>query len=135
MNNHQYSFEKLNVWPKCRALAVLTYNLTQTFPADERYGLVSQMRRASISIISNIAEGTSRITKREQARFTEMAYASATELLAQSIISLDLGYLPEQSYQEFRRQLQEVTAMLAALRKSQTDELNEPDAYYTPYPE
>ena len=64
-----------------------------------------------------------------------MAYASATELLAQSIISLDLGYLPEQNYQEFRRQLQEVTAMLAALRKSQTDELHEPDVYYNPYPD
>jgi len=135
MNEYRYPFEKLNVWPKCRALAVLTYNLTQTFPVDERYGLVSQMRRASISIISNIAEGTSRITKREQARFTEIAYASATELLAQSIISFDLGYLAEQNYQEFRQQLQEVTAMLAALRKTQTDELHEPDVYYTPNPD
>lgn len=65
-----YSFEKLDCWQEARQLAVWTYQTTQSFPAEEKFGIVSQMRRAAISVASNIAEGTSRKTEKDQAHFS-----------------------------------------------------------------
>jgi four helix bundle protein len=87
-----YSFEKLECWQQARKLAVWTYQSTKDFPADERFGLISQMRRASISIASNIAEGSARKTAKDQAHFSTVAYSSTIELLNDLIISSDLGY-------------------------------------------
>lgn len=110
----------------------MVYETTRAFPSEERFGLIPQMRRAAVSISSNIAEGTARITKREQARFSEIAYASATELLAQCILALDLGFINMADYEQLREKIQEVTVMVNALRKSQADELHEPDVPYYP---
>jgi len=114
-----YSFEKLIVWQKARILAVMIYKLTRTFPKDELFGMTSQMRRCSISIPSNIAEGSGRQTSREKARFTEIAYSSALELLNQLLISLDLEYINEEQYLKTRTYIEEITFMLDTLRKSQ----------------
>jgi len=114
-----FSFEKLNVWQKARKLSVMVYNETKLFPDEERFGLISQMRRCSISISSNIAEGTGRHSAKDKARFTEIAYGSALELLNQAILSNDLGFLSDEKYKIIRSDISEVTAMLDALYKSQ----------------
>lgn len=114
-----YSFEKLIVWQKSRKLAGVIYKMTREFPKEEIFGISSQMRRCSISISSNIAEGSGRQTFKEKARFTEIAYASALELLNQLMISLDLEYIKEEIYLTTITEIEEVTFMLDALRNSQ----------------
>ncbi|RMB58494.1 four helix bundle protein [Dokdonia sinensis] len=114
-----FSFEKLNVWQKSRKLSIKIYKSTAQFPAEEKFGLTSQMRRCSISISSNIAEGTGRHSPKDKARFTEIAYGSALELLNQAIISNDLEFLSLENYKEIRREITETTAMLDGLYKSQ----------------
>ena len=114
-----YSFENLLVWQKSRVLAKEIYKLTATFPKEELFGMTSQMRRCSISIPSNLAEGSSRRTNKDKARFTEIAFGSGLELLNQLIIALDLNYIEESKYLEIRIKLQEVTFLLDALQKAQ----------------
>lgn len=114
-----FSFEKLTVWQKSRKLALTIYKVTKYFPEDERFGLVSQMRRCAISIASNIAEGTGRHTSKDQARFTEIAYGSALELLNQTILSNDFEFLSNENYKKIRTDITEISAMLNGLRKSQ----------------
>ena len=70
----EYSFEKLEVWKESIKLVKLIYSITNQFPLEEKFGLVSQFRRASISISSNLAEGTSRITNKDKAHFTIISY-------------------------------------------------------------
>ena len=77
MEEHGDSFEKLDVWQKARTYVKIIYQLTESFPDNEKFGWISQLRRASISIVSNIAEGTSRSSLKDQIRFTEIAYGSA----------------------------------------------------------
>ena len=114
-----FGFEKLNVWQKSRELSFQIYRITETFPLDERFGLISQLRRASISIASNIAEGTGRKSNKDAARFTEIAYGSAIEVLNQCIISNDLGFLNNEDLVKLRNDISHITAMLDGLRKSQ----------------
>ena len=73
---HIYSFEKLEVWKLARDLCVYIYKLTNTFPPEEKFGLISQMRRANISIASNIAEGSSRMGKKDQSHFYTISFSS-----------------------------------------------------------
>jgi four helix bundle protein len=114
-----FSFEKLKVWQKSRNLAIMIYKINKVFPDDEKFGLISQMRRCAISISSNITEGTGRHTAKDKARFTEIAYGSALELLNQTIVSNNLEFLTNENYELIRTELTEITAMLNALRKSQ----------------
>ena len=114
-----FSFEKLIVWQKARELSKVIYKTTKHFPEDERFGLISQMRRCSISISSNIAEGTGRHSSKDKARFTEIAYGSALELLNQAILSNDLEFLSDENYREIRSYFTQITAMLDSLNKSQ----------------
>jgi four helix bundle protein len=88
-----YSFEKLEVWKESRILVKLIYKYTQSFPKEEIFGLTGQLRRAAISISSNIAEGAGRKTIKNQAHFYTISYGSLMELLNQLIISVDLNYL------------------------------------------
>jgi four helix bundle protein len=114
-----FSFENLLVWQKSRVLAKEIYKLTSTFPKEELFGMTSQMRRCSISIPSNLAEGSGRRTNKDKARFTEIAFGSGLELLNQLIIALDLNYVEENKYLEIRIKIQEVTFLLNALQKAQ----------------
>mgnify|MGYP000474376181 FL=1 len=114
-----YSFEKLNVWQKSKKLAVTIYKITRDFPKEEILGLTSQMRRCSISISSNIAEGTGRHSAKDKARFTEIAYGSALELLNQIIISKDIEFMSDENYTLLRMEVDEISIMLDALHKSQ----------------
>ena len=95
------------------------YETTKKFPDEEKYGLVSQLRRASISISSNIAEGPSRNTAKDKSHFITISFSSLMELLNQLIIAKELGYVPEEIFLEIRKQIEKVANMLNALKKSQ----------------
>jgi len=114
----QYSFEKLDVWKKSKDFAVRVYQVTSKFPKEEKFGLVSQLRRASVSVSSNIAEGSSRTSGKDQGRFYTIAYSSAIEILNQLIICRDLGYLSDHIYNELRKEIEQITAMLNRLHKA-----------------
>jgi len=114
----QYSFEKLDVWKKSKDFAVKIYRTTQSFPKEEKFGLVSQLKRASVSVSSNIAEGSLRTTANDQARFYTIAYSSAIEVLNQLMISHDLNYLSKDIYDELRSEIEQITAMLNRLHKA-----------------
>ena len=116
-----FAFEKLNVWKESRSFVSEIYNLTGNFPNDELFGLTNQIRRASISISLNIAEGSARKTAKDQANFYRMAYSSATEVLAALLIAVDLGYLNLDTLNEdFRPQVEKITSQLNALVKAIT---------------
>jgi len=120
INHHMktYSFEKLDVWQESRRLAVKAYQYTRAFPEEEKYGLVRQMRRAGISISSNIAEGTSRHTKQDQVRFYEIADGSLMEFLNQAIVSYDLDFLEESNLLLIREDIDSISFKLSRLRDS-----------------
>ena len=112
-----YSFEKLEVWQDSRKLTKLIYTITKGFPSDEKFGLTNQMRRAAISISSNIVEGSYRSTSKDKSNFMTFAYSSLMELLNQTIASLDLNYINEDQYNELRKQIEKVSNKLNALTK------------------
>jgi four helix bundle protein len=114
-----YSFEKLECWQQARILTSWIYGITKEFPKDEKFGLSSQMRRAALSIASNIAEGTSRKTFKDQAHFSTIAYSSTVELLNQLIISNDLKIIQTEIYNVGREMIERQTFLLSGLRKSQ----------------
>lgn len=114
-----FSFEKLIAWQKARELALEIYKITKLFPKDELFGITSQMRRCSVSVASNLAEGSGRNSMKDKARFTEIAYGSALELLNQLILSFDFEYMEEQKYIEIREKITEVTVLINGLYKSQ----------------
>ncbi|WP_179346621.1 four helix bundle protein [Winogradskyella ursingii] len=114
-----YSFEKLEVWQESVLLVKLIYSITNSFPSEEKFGLVSQLRRASISIASNLAEGTSRKTQKDKAHFTTISFSSAMEVLNQLIISKNLDFIGENDYISARKKIEKITNMLNALRNYQ----------------
>jgi len=114
-----YSFENLNVWQRGKHLSVDIYKITKSFPAEEKYGLTSQLRRASVSICSNLAEGTSRNSYKEKARFTEIAFGSLMEVLAQLMIANELGLLDAKDLERLRETVEEIGNKLNKLRISQ----------------
>jgi len=114
-----FSFEKLEVWKCSVDLTKSIYELTNLFPENEKFGLISQLRRASISIASNLAEGTSRNTNKDKAHFTTMAYSSLMEVLNQLILSKELNFISENDYGKLRENISKISNMLNALRKSQ----------------
>ena len=114
-----FSFEKLIAWQKARELALEIFKVTKHFPKDELFGMTSQMRRCSVSIASNLAEGSGRSSMKDKARFSEIAFGSALELLNQVILSFDFEYIEEKKYIEIREKITEVTLLIDGLHKSQ----------------
>jgi four helix bundle protein len=108
-------FKQLRVGKLARDLVIQAYQATANFPAQERYGLVSQMRRAAISVGSNIAEGAGRNTDREFARFLRLARGSAHELEFQALAAADLGFLDEKDAAELRDRTGQLSRMLNML--------------------
>ncbi len=119
-----YSFEKLQVWQQSRILTKEIYLITKSFPDEEKFGLISQLRRASVSVCSNLAEGSSRNSFKDKARFTEIAYGSLMEILNQLILSLDLDFLSQKEYELIRTKIEEIGNMLNGLRNSQLNNIN-----------
>lgn len=116
---YTYSFEKLTVWKESKAFTLDIYTATAAFPDYEKFGLVSQMRRASVSICSNIAEGSARRTAKEKAHFTTLSFSSAVEVLNQLILCHELDFIRFDEYSKLRAQLESITNKLNSLRKFQ----------------
>jgi len=120
----KYAFENLEVWQKSRMLVKSVYQLTSVFPNEEKYGLTSQLRRASISVSSNIAEGSTRWSRKDQARFYEIAFGSLIEVLNQLILSDDLNFLPDDSLENIRIDIDSIGRMLNSLHQSTKKPIN-----------
>ena len=111
-------FRKLDVWHKAHQLAVQLYKVTETFPASEAYGLTSQLRRAGVSIPTNLAEGCGRATDADLARFIVIAMGSASEVEYLLLLARELKLLGEQNGVDLEAQIVEIKKMLAALVKT-----------------
>ena len=121
---YTFAFEKLTVWQNARKLVKSVYLITRSFPKDERFGLVSQLRRAIISVSSNIAEGSSRITSKDQAHFYNTSYSSLMEVLSQVILSCDLDFISMEQYEALRVKIEEISIQLNALRNAAIKKAN-----------
>ena len=110
-------FRELKVWQKAHQLTLSVYRVSNGFPTDERYGLTSQLRRASVSIPANIAEGCGRRGDREMSRFLQIAMGSASELEYHLLLAHDLGLLDNQSHRELEEYTTEVKRMLSSFLK------------------
>ena len=116
--SYTFSFEKLNVWIDSKELVKEIYLITQKFPSEEKFGLTNQLRRASISVASNLAEGTSRNTNKDKAHFSTMAFSSLMEVLNQIIIAKELHFVNDNEYLNLRTEIEKISNKLNALRKS-----------------
>lgn len=111
------NYKDLLVWQKAFSVVKGVYKLTGEFPAEEKYGLVSQMRRAAVSVPSNIAEGQARHTTREFVQFVSHAEGSAAELETQLLISVELGYCGDAKARQVLDSVTEVRKRLGSLRR------------------
>lgn len=109
-------FTDLKVWQRSHELVLELYRLSASFPADERFGLVSQMRRAAVSVPSNIAEGTKRQSNPDFARFINIAEGSLAEVEYLLMLSRDLGYVASETATPLLTQVDEIARMLHSLR-------------------
>lgn len=107
-------YKKMTVWEKSYTFGLLVYSATKPFPKEEIYGLTSQLRRAAISIPSNIAEGSRRSTEKDFKSFLYIAYGSGAELEVQILFARDLGYLSQESSESLLLKLSEIMRMLNA---------------------
>lgn len=121
---YQYNFEKLEVWNDARHFVKAVYNITSHFPDKEKFGLSSQIQRASVSVVSNIAEGVSRNSVKEQIRFVEIAYGSLMEVYCQLYIAVDLGYLISELFKTIKTEIDKIANKLNALNRSLIKRLN-----------
>jgi four helix bundle protein len=119
-----FNFEKLDVLQKAIDFADLIYNKTRAFPSDERFELTNQLRRAAVSISSNIAEGSSRSSKSDFARFVEIATGSVFEVVSQAFIAQRQSFLSEDQFRKIYTDAEELSRMLSGLRKSLLSTLN-----------
>ncbi len=111
-------FRKISAWQRAHAMTLAVYRATSSFPSDERFGLVSQLRRACASIPTNVAEGCGRGTKKELARFIDIATGSASEVEYQLLLAKDLGYLPKDQHTSLSTEVIEIRRMLLAFNKT-----------------
>ena len=112
-----YSFEKLNAWQESRMLVKLIYSLTQDFPKEELYGLSSQIKRAAISVSSNLAEGSGRKTLADQSHFYRMSFSSLMEVLNQLVLANDLGFITDEQLANTRPEIDKTARLISGLVK------------------
>jgi len=117
---YTFYFEKLEVWKESKDLAKEIYKITKNFPDDEKFGVISQLKRAALSVSNNLAEGSSRKTKKDQANFTTMAFSSLMETLNLLIFSYEMEWIAEKHFEELRSEIERIANRLNALRNSQT---------------
>lgn len=128
MNNEKNKIQKftdLHAWQEGHKLVLMIYKTTGNFPNREQYGLIDQMRRASVSVTSNIAEGFSRRSAKEKNRFYCMAQASLVELQNQLIISRDVGYLPKNEFETVANQTLVSNKLLSGLSRATKNKMFE----------
>ncbi len=111
------NFRNLNVWKNSHELALRLYHITSSYPKNERYGLISQIRRASVSIPTNIAEGCGRGSDADLARFLQIALGSASEIEYLVLLSSDLKFIEQDLSSELNSKIQEIKRMLTSFIK------------------
>ncbi|MBD5332156.1 MAG: four helix bundle protein [Bacteroides sp.] len=111
-----FNYERLQLWQKSRTLVRNIYLLTRDFPVEEKYALTDQIRRAVISISSNIAEGSGRISDKEKLRFLSNAYGSLTEVSCQLTLAHDIGIVNPETMQSLRIDIEEIGRMMSGYR-------------------
>ncbi|MCA0456521.1 MAG: four helix bundle protein [Chloroflexi bacterium] len=109
------NYQELGVWVKSHQLVLTVYKVTKAFPQEELYGLTSQIRRAALSIPTNIAEGSGRGGDKEFARFCQISYGSVNELEYHFLVAHDLNYIDPSTYRSLQQSLVEIRRMLAKL--------------------
>lgn len=115
---HERSYEKLVAWKESYGLCLMIYKITKKFPSDERFGLISQMRRSASSVPINIAEGNSKYSSKEKAHFFEIALCSLEELHCESRLSKDLNYITPEEYVEIDDGVNRISFLINKLRSS-----------------
>ena len=110
-----FNFERLNCWKYARTLVKNIYSVTGQFPESEKFGLVNQLRRAAVSVSSNVAEGAGRQAPKDQKHFYTMAYGSLCEIMNQLIIAFDLEFITEQQLSQFREEITTVAKLLSGM--------------------
>lgn len=113
---NRYSYKNLNVYQDAKAFVVAVYKLLDRFPDSEKFALCNQIRRAAISVTSNIAEGVSRTSNKEKIHFLEIAYASMMEVDSQLDVSIELGYITIEQYELINKQINNIGRQLSVLR-------------------
>lgn len=112
----KFAFESLEAYQVSRTLVKDVYYLLRTFPKEEQYALCDQLRRAAVSVPSNIAEGMTRSSNKEKAHFIEIGYGSLMEVYCQLQLATDLGYISEQQLSNQRETIQHISRLLSGLR-------------------
>ena len=117
----KYDFRNLDAYKESKALVLMVYRLLNQFPKEETYALCDQLRRAVISVPSNVVEGTSRFSTKEQLHFLEIAYGSLLEVECQMDIARELEYITEENLYEVEAQIRKVAALISGLRKKRVN--------------
>ncbi len=117
MTKPKYSYKNLEAYKESKTLVKLIYALLKKFPKEEQYALCDQLRRAVISVPSNIAEGSGRTSAKDQAHFMEMAFGSLMEVDCQMDIAQDLGYVSSVEFEVVSKQISQVAALLSGMRR------------------
>ncbi len=117
MSFETFSYRKLDAYQKAKTFVLHIYRLLKQFPKEEQYALCDQLRRAAVSIPSNIAEGMGRVSIKEQIHFIEFAFGSLNETMCQLEIAYELGYISQEELETSEEFVKELTRMLSGLRK------------------
>lgn len=125
MKGLEYSFQKLNVWQEAKKLVVEVYHLLDEFPKFEKYALCDQIRRAVVSVPSNIAEGSGRKSLKEQIHFLEISYGSLMETYNQLLIAIELAYITKESVDVIKPRIDSVAKMINGLCNAYSNKLEE----------
>jgi len=113
-----HQFKELLIWKKSRAFCTEIYTIKAFFPNDEKFGITNQLRRAAVSVPSNIAEGSSRNSNKDFSRFIEIAIGSAYEIETQLLIASDLGFIKSDKLETVIEQLEEIIKMMSKFRST-----------------
>ena len=120
----KYNYKDLDLYKAAKDLVLSVYALLRKFPKEEQYALSDQLRRAVISIPSNIAEGLGRVSTKEQIHFLEIAYGSLREVDCQLDIAKDLAYISDDELSDVEKQIEKVAALIAGMRNQRSASLN-----------
>ena len=122
----EYQFERLDCWQESRKMVKLVYQLLKKFPKEEQFALCGQLRRAVVSVPSNIAEGNGRIALKEQIHFLEIAYGSTMEIYCQLLLAVDLGFISEEDFLTVKPVIISTSKLISGLRSSKAAKLSNP---------
>ena len=117
MSFETFSYRQLDAYQKAKRLVIHIYQLIKQFPKEEQYALCDQLRRAAVSIPSNIAEGMGRVSVKEQIHFIEIAFGSLNETMCQLELAFELNYISQEDLDISEEFVKELTRMLSGLKK------------------